>query len=175
MRRYLDDELVLGIDGDSIQSLTGAMIPEVRPTGAFTHLGTPYHNKHLHSTHTLSQEPMYLILNTAISHRWGMPEPCPADTCSACWHCYDCTNPGEASAPAILQPIVAAMCVMISPVTNCRVPVCPARRAQRVSRSPRRDARRLHQTVPGPRRRYAHAELLPALAPHRRVYRPARR
>jgi hypothetical protein len=108
--RYLDDELVLGIDGDSIQSLTGAMIPEVRPTGAFTHLGTPYHNKRLHYTHALSQEPMYLILNTAISHRWGMPEPCPADTCSACWHCYDCTNPGEASATAILQPLVAAMC-----------------------------------------------------------------
>jgi hypothetical protein len=104
LRRYLDDELVLGIDGDSIQSLTGAMIPEVRPTGAFTHLGTPSHNKRLHYTHALPQEPMYLILNTAISHRWGMPEPCPADTCSACWHCYDCTNPGEASATAILQP-----------------------------------------------------------------------
>lgn len=25
--------------------------------------------------------------------RWGMPEPCPADTCGACWICYDCSNP----------------------------------------------------------------------------------
>ena len=38
---------------------------------------------------------MYIVLNTAISHRWGMPEPCPVDQCSMCWHCYDCTNPGE--------------------------------------------------------------------------------
>ena len=43
----------------------------------------------------ICQEPMYLILNTAISHRWGFPEPCPADQCSACWHCFDCTNPGS--------------------------------------------------------------------------------
>merc|ERR1712178_568104 len=33
---------------------------------------------------------MYLILNTAISHRWGMPEPCPKDQCDACWTCFDC-------------------------------------------------------------------------------------
>jgi hypothetical protein len=38
---------------------------------------------------------MYLILNTAISHRWGMPEPCPIETCSMCWRCYDCTNQGQ--------------------------------------------------------------------------------
>jgi len=63
---YLDDELILGIDGLSIQKRTGAMIP---------------------------MEPMYLILNTAISHRWGMPEPCPVASCSSCWRCYDCTNP----------------------------------------------------------------------------------
>eukprot|EP01036_Dinobryon_divergens_P023593 gene23593-31955_t len=64
---YLDDELILGIDGSSLEKLTGAMIPT---------------------------EPMYLILNTAISHRWGMPEPCPWPSCGACWRCYDCTNPG---------------------------------------------------------------------------------
>ena len=40
------------------------------------------------------QEPMYIILNTAISHRWGMPEPCDHEHCSACWICYDCMNPG---------------------------------------------------------------------------------
>ena len=48
------------------------------------------------------QEPMYLILNTAISHRWGFPEPCPADSCSACWHCFDCTNPGNFFSHAII-------------------------------------------------------------------------
>jgi hypothetical protein len=38
---------------------------------------------------------MYLILNTAISHRWGMPEPCPVETCPMCWRCFDCLNPGN--------------------------------------------------------------------------------
>ncbi len=37
---------------------------------------------------------MYLILNVALSHNWGMPEPCPVDSCSACWVCFDCKNPG---------------------------------------------------------------------------------
>jgi hypothetical protein len=36
---------------------------------------------------------MYLVLNTAISHQWGFPEPCDREHCSACWQCYDCTNP----------------------------------------------------------------------------------
>ncbi len=63
---WLDDEFILGIEGTSLQDLTGSEIPF---------------------------EPMYLILNTAISHRWGMPEPCPKDTCGACWECYDCMNP----------------------------------------------------------------------------------
>jgi hypothetical protein len=63
---YLDNELVLGIDGVSLEKLTGAHIPA---------------------------EPMYLILNTAMSHRWGMGEPCAVEHCAACWHCYDCTHP----------------------------------------------------------------------------------
>eukprot|EP00600_Ochromonadales_sp_CCMP1393_P003710 CAMPEP_0174993998 /NCGR_PEP_ID=MMETSP0004_2-20121128/23383_1 /TAXON_ID=420556 /ORGANISM="Ochromonas sp., Strain CCMP1393" /LENGTH=562 /DNA_ID=CAMNT_0016248169 /DNA_START=58 /DNA_END=1746 /DNA_ORIENTATION=- len=63
---YVDEDLVLGIDGTSLESLTDAFIPI---------------------------EPMYLIFNTALSHRWGFPEPCPVHTCSSCWHCYDCTNP----------------------------------------------------------------------------------
>ena len=52
--------------GNSLQDLTGSEIPF---------------------------EPMYLILNTAISHQWGIPEPCPKDQCGACWVCYDCMNP----------------------------------------------------------------------------------
>ena len=63
---YLDGEFIFGIEGQSLEDLTGAMIPV---------------------------EPMYLILNTAISHRWGMPEPCDAKNCAACWLCYDCINP----------------------------------------------------------------------------------
>ena len=63
---YLDDELIFGIPGESLQALTGSHIPD---------------------------EPMYLILNTAISHRWGFPEPCDVSTCSSCWICYDCTHP----------------------------------------------------------------------------------
>jgi hypothetical protein len=63
---YLDDEFIFGIDGDDLAATTGAMIPT---------------------------EPMYLILNTAISHRWGMPEPCDIAHCPMCWRCYDCTNP----------------------------------------------------------------------------------
>ena len=67
---YIDDKFYMNIGGKSVNDLTGAMIP---------------------------QEPMYLILNTAISHQWGMPEPCdtpPNQHCAACWICYDCTNPG---------------------------------------------------------------------------------
>ena len=63
---YIDDTFYMKIDGTSMHNLTGAHIP---------------------------QEPMYLILNTAISHQWGMAEPCDHDHCSACWLCYDCTNP----------------------------------------------------------------------------------
>ncbi len=63
---YLDNDLIFGIDGNSPHELTGSLIP---------------------------QEPMYLIFNTAISHRWGMPEPCDITKCPTCWRCYDCLNP----------------------------------------------------------------------------------
>ena len=66
---YLNSVYIFGIEGSALQNATGAMIPE---------------------------EPSYLILNTAVSHVWGFPEPCDGigkPTCSACWECYDCTNP----------------------------------------------------------------------------------
>ena len=87
---YLDSEFIFRIPGSSLQDTTGSMIPV---------------------------EPMYLIANTAISHKWGMPEPCDRvdrdrdrdstdnsnsnsnsnnyekNKCGACWVCYDCTNP----------------------------------------------------------------------------------
>lgn len=66
---FVDSTHVFGIEAKSLEKATGAMIPE---------------------------EPSYLILNTAVSHVWGFPEPCDGVdklTCSACWECYDCTNP----------------------------------------------------------------------------------
>jgi len=62
---YLDNELVFSIDAAALEA-TGSQIP---------------------------LEPMYLILNTAVSHSWGFPEPCDIEQCSACYNCYDCTNP----------------------------------------------------------------------------------
>lgn len=63
---YLDDEFLYKIDGSALTK-TGAMIPE---------------------------EPMYIILNTAISSTWGFPSPCP-EACPYCkgdpaTDCYDC-------------------------------------------------------------------------------------
>jgi beta-glucan synthesis-associated protein KRE6 len=62
LRWYLDDEFLYGVDARAL-NLTGAIIPE---------------------------EPMYLLLNTAISSTWGFPQPCP-DGC-AC-DCFDCRKP----------------------------------------------------------------------------------
>lgn len=50
LRWYYDDEFKYGIEGKSLQNLTGSHIPS---------------------------EPSYLILNTAISTSWGFPEPPP--------------------------------------------------------------------------------------------------
>ena len=58
---YLDNHFLYSI-GERTLNITGAQIPE---------------------------EPMYLILNTAISKTWGFPTPCP-DGC-AC-DCYDCRD-----------------------------------------------------------------------------------
>lgn len=66
---YLDSTFIFGIEEATLRKSTGAIIPE---------------------------EPSYIILNTALSHNWGFPEPCDGvgnPTCKACWHCYDCTNP----------------------------------------------------------------------------------
>ncbi len=116
--RYLDGELVLGIPGASLQERTGALIPV---------------------------EPMYLILNTAISHRWGMPEPCPKDQCAACWVCYDCTNPGECASCLSLTCTVGDRTF----VPTRRVPVRAAGRHEGLQEPARRDEDRLHPRLPG--------------------------
>jgi hypothetical protein len=67
LRWFLDDALVLQVDAATLrQAGTGARIPA---------------------------EPLYLVLNTAVSHSWGFPEPCDIAECAACYQCYDCTHP----------------------------------------------------------------------------------
>jgi len=70
----------------------------------------------------IPQEPMYIVLNTAISHRWGMPEPCPVDQCSMCWHCYDCTNPGETSNNLSIHPSIHPHACHIYHLSSVTVP-----------------------------------------------------
>jgi len=59
---FTDNELVAGIFGDSL-NIMQTEIPN---------------------------EPMYLLMNTAVSSHWGFPAPCP-DNC-AC-DCFECGNP----------------------------------------------------------------------------------
>ena len=54
---YLDDNFLYSISANAL-NLTGAIIPE---------------------------EPMYLILNTAISSTWGFPQPCPEGCACDCF------------------------------------------------------------------------------------------
>jgi len=57
---YLDGDFLYSIGKNTMKNVTGAQIP---------------------------QEPMYLLLNTALSKTWGFPQPCPAN-CPC--DCYDC-------------------------------------------------------------------------------------
>mmetsp|Transcript_32743 Transcript_32743/g.49343 ORF Transcript_32743/g.49343 Transcript_32743/m.49343 type:complete len:644 (+) Transcript_32743:149-2080(+) len=63
LRWYLDGELVLGIDGTGVVAAG---------------LGSE-----------ISSEPMYILLNTAISKQWGFPKKCP-DNCPC--EKYDCNS-----------------------------------------------------------------------------------
>ena len=69
IRWYKDGEFLFGIQASDLGH-TGGLIP---------------------------QEPMYLILNTALSSTWGFPAPCPPGC--AC-DCFDCKNPACACALA---------------------------------------------------------------------------
>ncbi|CAM9322280.1 unnamed protein product [Pylaiella littoralis] len=62
LRWYLDDELLYGIDDDTLGSFRGSQIP---------------------------LEPVYLILNTAISSTWGFPVCKPGCACD----CFDASDP----------------------------------------------------------------------------------
>jgi hypothetical protein len=62
IRWYTDGEFVFGIHGESLK-IIGTEIPS---------------------------EPMYLLMNTAVSSKWGFPTPCP-DNCEC--ECFECGNP----------------------------------------------------------------------------------
>jgi hypothetical protein len=64
---FVDDNLMYGVFGESL-AITGAEIPS---------------------------EPMYLLMNTAVSKNWGFPAPCP-DGCKC--KCFECGNPDCACA-----------------------------------------------------------------------------
>ena len=63
LRWYLDSRFVYGIEGATMRKLVGSKIPD---------------------------EPVYVLLNTAISSTWGFPIPCPAG-CDC--KCFDCFSP----------------------------------------------------------------------------------
>ena len=62
LKWYLDGQFLFGINGDTLK-LTNTKIPD---------------------------EPMYLLMNTAVASSWGFPKPCP-DGCKCT--CYQCGNP----------------------------------------------------------------------------------
>lgn len=99
LRRYLDDEFIMGIDSDTL-AITGASIPMVGCKRLHSSVSSIQLCRQCHVCYCsfmflLLQEPMYLVFNTAVSHSWGFPEPCDKNTCGVCYHCYDCTNPGR--------------------------------------------------------------------------------
>ena len=59
---YKDGKFLYGIDDASIASLTGGQVPD---------------------------EPMYLLLNTAMSSTWGFPAPCPPGCACDCQDCAE--------------------------------------------------------------------------------------
>ena len=59
---FIDGDLTYGVYGESLE-ITGSEIPS---------------------------EPMYLLMNTAVSSNWGFPKPCP-DGCNC--KCYECGKP----------------------------------------------------------------------------------
>ncbi|KAL7443080.1 hypothetical protein ACHAXM_008748 [Skeletonema potamos] len=62
LKWFLDGQFLFGINGDTLK-LTNTKIPD---------------------------EPMYLLMNTAVASSWGFPKPCP-DGCKCT--CYECGNP----------------------------------------------------------------------------------
>ena len=59
---FVNDKFLFGINGHSL-NITGSKIPD---------------------------EPMYLIMNTAVASSWGFPTPCP-EGCDC--KCFECGNP----------------------------------------------------------------------------------
>ena len=59
IRWYTDEEFVFGVSGETL-SVMGTEVPS---------------------------EPMYLLMNTAVSSHWGFPAPCPSGCACECFEC----------------------------------------------------------------------------------------
>ena len=77
---YLDDELIFELPPEALE-LTGAKMPD---------------------------EPMHVLLNTAVSSTWGFPAPCPPG-CDCT--CYDCI--GKVADPACSCGMPEGLCAML--------------------------------------------------------------
>ncbi|KAJ1458594.1 beta-glucan synthesis-associated protein-domain-containing protein [Pelagophyceae sp. CCMP2097] len=82
MRWFLDDQFIYSIEAASL-AVTGAKVPD---------------------------EPMYVLLNTALSSTWGFPAPCPPG-CKC--DCFDCKDPACACAisPGFCETLPAAFLI----------------------------------------------------------------
>ena len=109
---------------------------------------------------------MYLVLNTAVSHSWGFPEPCDKDACGVCYHCYDCTNPGGYSTLLLLHDVCVRSHMPSYEMTffrrapECRVSVHTAGRHEGLQESASAHGDRLHSSIPGRVSRQAVAVLV---------------
>lgn len=62
LKWFLDGQLIAAVHGDTLQATSQTEIPS---------------------------EPMYLIMNTAISKDWGFPDPYYLNCPKKCWSCFD--------------------------------------------------------------------------------------
>ncbi len=72
---YLDDEFLFRVDGEALELAGG---PREAADGS-----DQFGERMVPPGAIIPQEPMYVLLNTAVSATWGFPEPCPTG-CAAC-------------------------------------------------------------------------------------------
>mmetsp|Transcript_24231 Transcript_24231/g.72707 ORF Transcript_24231/g.72707 Transcript_24231/m.72707 type:complete len:562 (-) Transcript_24231:25-1710(-) len=119
---FLDGELVFHMPPEALE-LTGAKMPD---------------------------EPMHILLNTAVSSTWGFPAPCPPG-CPC--DCYDCI--GDLPDPACACGMPEGLCAMLPAffeIDSVRVYQAPADASQKVGCST--DTRPTKKFIEGHRHRY---------------------
>eukprot|EP01033_Poteriospumella_lacustris_P011405 gene11405-8116_t len=129
--RRREDSLSWYVDDELVYHVSGAALNETQAT--------------------LPHEPMYLILNTAISATWGFPTPCPADQGCPC-NCYDCRDPACACA---LPPNMCSLFPAAFLVDYVRVYQNPRDARQHLGCSPPRHPTRRY--IDAKRGAYQHA------------------